>query len=182
MTEVIQCPQCQRQLRVPEELRGKAVKCPSCSHTFTAPLAGAADTPAVPPPPPGQHDAEEPPRPSTRRPRPPQEDYGEEPGADYDDEPWIRRRLDAVPHRGGLILTLGILSLVCCGIICGPIAWVMGNNDMREIRAGRMDPEGEGLTNAGRICGIVGTCLGIVGLICGVIQFAAMLATQGRLR
>jgi len=181
MTEVIQCPQCQRQLRVPEELRGKAVKCPSCSHTFTAPLAGAAETLAVPPPPPDQHYAEEPPRPNTRRPRSPQEDDAEEPGDDYDDEPPMRRRRDAVPHRGGLILTLGILSLVCCWPICGPIAWVMANNDLREIRAGCMDPEGEGLTNAGRICGIVGICLGIVGLICGAIQFAAMIATKGRL-
>ncbi|MBN2182674.1 MAG: hypothetical protein JW715_12250, partial [Sedimentisphaerales bacterium] len=47
------------------------------------------------------------------------------------------------PHRGTLILILGILGLVCC-VICGIIAWVMGNTDLREIDAGRMDPSGRG--------------------------------------
>ena len=49
------------------------------------------------------------------------------------------------PHRGGLILALGILGLVCC-FICGIIAWVMGSNDLKEMAAGRMDPSGQGLT------------------------------------
>jgi hypothetical protein len=43
-----------------------------------------------------------------------------------------------------------------CGIL-GPVAWIMGHIDLGEMRAGRMDPSGEGLTNAGRICGIVAT-------------------------
>ncbi|MCP4607965.1 MAG: DUF4190 domain-containing protein [Planctomycetes bacterium] len=68
------------------------------------------------------------------------------------------------PHRGVLILVLGILGIVCC-FICGIIAWVMGNNDMREIDAGRMDPTGRGLTQAGKICGIVGVILAIVGIV-----------------
>ena len=62
------------------------------------------------------------------------------------------------PHRGGVVLTLGILGLVLC-VICGIIAWVMGKNDLREIDAGTMDPAGRGLTNAGKICGIVGIVL-----------------------
>jgi len=65
------------------------------------------------------------------------------------------------PHRGVAVLVLGILGLVLC-FICGIIAWVMGNNDLREIQAGRMDPSGLGLTKAGRICGMIGTILGIV--------------------
>lgn len=65
------------------------------------------------------------------------------------------------PHRGVLILILGILSIVCC-FICGIIAWVMGNNDLKEIAAGRMDPAGEGMTKAGKICGIVGIAIQIV--------------------
>lgn len=65
------------------------------------------------------------------------------------------------PHRGTLILVLGILSIVCC-FICGIIAWVMGNKDLKEMAAGRMDPAGRGLTNAGKICGIVGIVVQIV--------------------
>jgi len=68
------------------------------------------------------------------------------------------------PHRGGLILAFGILGLVCC-FICGIIAWVMGSNDLKEMAAGRMDPAGQGLTQAGKICGIVSVILQIVGFI-----------------
>jgi len=55
------------------------------------------------------------------------------------------------------------------GFILGPIAWIMGNNDLKGIRAGQMDPEGESLTNIGRILGMVATILTIVAvvLICG---------------
>ena len=69
-----------------------------------------------------------------------------------------------IPHRGVLILVLGILGIVCC-FICGIVAWVMGNNDMREIDAGRMDPTGRGLTQAGKICGMVGVILSIVAIV-----------------
>jgi hypothetical protein len=73
------------------------------------------------------------------------------------------------PHRGGLVLALGILGIVCC-FICGIIAWVMGNNDMREMDAGRMDPSGRGLTQAGKICGIVSIILQIMGIIIGFLM------------
>ena len=75
------------------------------------------------------------------------------------------------PHRGVLILVLGILGIVCC-FICGIIAWVMGNNDLRKIDAGRMDPSGRGLTQAGKICGIVSVALQIVGLIIWLLMMA----------
>ena len=64
-------------------------------------------------------------------------------------------------HRGGAVLALGIIGIVLC-FICGIIAWIMGNNDLRQMRAGTMDRRGEGLTQAGRICGIVGTILGVL--------------------
>ena len=74
---------------------------------------------------------------------------------------------------------LGILGQVLCGPILGPIAWIMGQMDMNEIRSGRMNPEGEGLTNAGRICGIIATILSIVGLVIwGSLFFAAVLTAQ----
>jgi predicted Zn finger-like uncharacterized protein len=70
MPETITCPQCSRELRVPESLLGKKVKCPGCGTTFTAPAAGAAlpdeglaapsapspggEAPPAPPPPGGR--------------------------------------------------------------------------------------------------------------------------------
>ena len=79
------------------------------------------------------------------------------------------------PHRGTAILVLGIVGLVvgllgsfCCGIfgiagcVCGIIAWVMGNKDLKEMAAGRMDPSGRGTTQAGKICGIISVILAIV--------------------
>ncbi len=81
------------------------------------------------------------------------------------------------PHRGGVILTLGILGIVCC-FICGIIAWVMGNSDLREMAAGRMDRSGQGLTQAGKICGMISVIFWIVAL---VIQLIAMILGVGML-
>jgi hypothetical protein len=36
MPEVVTCPKCERQLRVPDELIGQRVKCPTCGPNFTA--------------------------------------------------------------------------------------------------------------------------------------------------
>ena len=68
------------------------------------------------------------------------------------------------PHRGTLILVLGILSLTMCSIFTGIPAWIMGKGDLKKIGAGVMDPEGGGMSKAGMICGIIATILGV---ICG---------------
>jgi hypothetical protein len=147
MPEVIKCPGCQRHLQVPENYGGETVQCPKCARTFVAFAQPAAPPPLRREQPPYL----EPPRPPDR-----EDDYDEF-GDDYSG---VHSRRDYFPHRGTTILSLGILSLIppCCPIL-GPIAWYMGNADLREMRAGRMDPEGEGYTNAGRICGIVATCI-----------------------
>ena len=62
------------------------------------------------------------------------------------------------------VLVLGILSLVVCGIL-GPIAWKLGNDELAAISAGRRPRENVGMAQAGRICGIVGTCLLGLGLL-----------------
>lgn len=72
------------------------------------------------------------------------------------------------PHRGTMILVLGILGVLLCQIL-GIIAWVMGKNDLRAMDAGQMDPEGRGLTQAGKILGIVATILLCVGLVISII-------------
>lgn len=74
------------------------------------------------------------------------------------------------PHRGTLILVLGILSLVICAPL-GIAAWVMGAGDLKQMDAGTMDPAGRGTTQAGKICGMIGTILLILGLIFFVIAF-----------
>jgi len=77
------------------------------------------------------------------------------------------------PHRGVLILVFGVLGLVVCQLL-SPFAWIMGKADMDAIDQGRMDPEGRGLTQAGMICGIVGTIILILSLVAvaGVLLFA----------
>jgi hypothetical protein len=85
------------------------------------------------------------------------------------------------PHRGTLILVLGILGLVVCGPLA-IVAWVMGSGDLKQIDAGTMDPAGRGTTQAGKICGIIGTILLIVSIIAVGIFFifgvGAAIATQ----
>ncbi|MCU0728153.1 MAG: GYF domain-containing protein [Planctomycetes bacterium] len=76
------------------------------------------------------------------------------------------------PHRGGAVLVLGILGILVC-VICGIVAWVMGNTDLAKMREGRMDRTGEGMTQAGRILGIVSVVLGIIGLVVAVIVLSA---------
>ncbi len=73
------------------------------------------------------------------------------------------------PHRGVLILVLGIVGLAIC-FPCGIIAWVLASGDLKQIEAGTMDPTGRGLTQAGRILGIITTALVILGFIFGVVM------------
>jgi hypothetical protein len=72
------------------------------------------------------------------------------------------------PHRGVLVLVLGILSIVFCQIL-GPFAWLMGKGDLAKINSGQMDPAGRDLTKAGMICGIIGSVLFVLGLVLAVL-------------
>ncbi len=201
LVQIINCPSCTRKLRVPEDLLGKQVRCPTCGHTFTATLthesvtappaapdalakklspedagsapAAAGEVPAVA----SQADSAaktseqndfrpcpycgENIRLAATRCRYCGEAVGEE--EEEDDRPWERSRrrtrLDAEPHRGTLVLVFGILSLVMGGIglPLGIVAMVMGRNDLKKMDAKMMDPEGRSLTQAGWVCGIIGT-------------------------
>jgi len=77
----------------------------------------------------------------------------------------------AKPHRGVLILMLGILGLTICGLIGIPAAF-MGMADLREMSSGRMDPSGKGLTIAGMVMGWV--CVGLFALGILFFVFAAL--------
>ncbi len=82
------------------------------------------------------------------------------------------------PHRGGVILALGIIGLVVC-VITGIIAWVMGSSDLREMREGLRDPAGEGLTRAGMICGIISVAINVLVLIIWIFAVAIGAASGG---
>lgn len=74
------------------------------------------------------------------------------------------------PHRGTLILVLGILGFFVC-FICGIVAWVMGNDDIRQMDAGQMDPAGRDLTQAGRVIGMIVVILNVVALVVAILFF-----------
>ena len=55
-----------------------------------------------------------------------------------------------------MIQIMGILAFIpVFGLpfILGPIAWIMGRNDLAEMDAGRMDPAGRQATQTGKTCG-----------------------------
>jgi len=99
------------------------------------------------------------------------------------------QRLGAAPHvghdtyvlppRSGTILVLGILSLIVCGFL-GPIAWSMGNEELRRIDAGQVDPSTRSNVSAGRVCGIISTVLLILGAMFFVTMFASVGSHHGR--
>ena len=61
-------------------------------------------------------------------------------------------------------LILGILGIVCCGLLA-PVAWVMGSQELKAIKAGTSAASGEGLAKAGMILGIIGTVLLLFGIL-----------------
>ncbi|MEK9633677.1 MAG: hypothetical protein VW622_07545 [Opitutae bacterium] len=45
----------------------------------------------------------------------------------------------------------------------------MGSGDLKAMDAGTMDPAGRGNTNAGKICGIIGCVLSVLGIVVQII-------------
>jgi len=233
MPTITTCPSCNGALRLPDELAGQRVRCPTCQTIFDAasrpgapppapvPAApeperplwkdlqleldkGDPDTPQsapAPEPPPAPAPAraprlvgavevkpagdDEPAASPPRRPEPPPGPEDRERPAEDDEDyprrsPYGPRRRDTEPHRGVLVLVLGIISLVfvlfsmcyglgiLVGLPLGVTAWILGTGDLRKIKNQQMDEEGLGMTQAGWICGIIGTILhSLVLLSCG---------------
>ena len=119
MSQLIACPECSKQLQVPENLLGQKVQCPECKHAFTAVLPEIEIAPAPSRPVRATEsktpawdkkkrtdDREEDDDRSERRRKRRDEDDDDE----ADDRP--RRRASYSPHRGGMILAFGIIGLV----------------------------------------------------------------------
>ena len=131
MPTVAHC-QCGQEMQILDEDFGVPVECPGCGRSVVVHQGSAA---AIPAPPPG-------PPPTS-------------PPATVDYTAGVR------PHRGAMVLVFGILGLVapCVGIVFAILAWVMANNDLRQMTDGTMDRSGEGLTRAAKVLGIIGVAL-----------------------
>ncbi len=60
-----------------------------------------------------------------------------------------------------LILIFAILGWVACPIFA-PVAWIMGQSDVREMRRGLMDDSGMSLTQAGMVLGMIETIFALL--------------------
>jgi hypothetical protein len=190
MAVLVACPQCAVTLDVPESLLGQKVRCATCSTVFEARRQelsppGADAPPAPTEPERGIEDTDRHERRSRR--------WGSDDADadDYDLDDPRRRRRDLEPHRGGTVLTFGILSiclglLICAllGIGLGIPAITMGRTDLRKIREGTMDADGAGQTQVGLILGCVGLGLGILQLLaCGAyFLFIAVMMGSGKMK
>jgi predicted Zn finger-like uncharacterized protein len=187
MPVLIDCDRCQRKVRVQEANLGKKVRCPACGHTFLAHWESDPEDATAP------EDAQE----ATRR--------GGSRQAESDDDAYaVQREVRRVrprrrpvsdgydededrpqlrPHRGALILTLGILSLIfscipLAGWILGAFAMSMGSADERLMEERLMRRSGRGMTKAGQICGIIGVFLSTVSFIINVVLFVQRLGAH----
>lgn len=166
MPLTIKCPNCMRALDVPDEAAGKLVRCPGCQEAFAlaSPSAISPSTEGVTaqPLPPASWDQDGERRrreeaEAAERRRREVEDYDR-----YRSEPMIiGSDAPGMPHRGAVILTLGILSL--CFFCFFPVSWVLGgvaismaNTDLMQIARRHMDPAGRGITQTGKTLATIG--------------------------
>jgi hypothetical protein len=71
-----------------------------------------------------------------------------------------------------MILVFGLLGWFFCAIF-SIMAWVMGSADLREMRAGRMDRSGMGMTQAGMVIGMIHCILCLLGILFFFLAVAA---------
>lgn len=163
MPSTIECPLCKRTLNLPEDGAGLPVRCPKCYGVFTLDAPAAVTTNPKPAPVLPQHCA-----PATDGDEEARQRYRDDDEDEFDDFHRVHNyRLHIRPHRSGTIQSLGILSIVFCwmapiGGILGLIGVILGGDDLSEIAAGRMDPEGRSVTQTGRTCSIIGLVLSSV--------------------
>jgi hypothetical protein len=202
MSAIVNCPECRRALQVPDDFFGQKVQCPDCRHTFVAAppeaaiqVAPPASAPASAPP---VWEKDESPRDDRDRADDDRDDRRDD--DDLDDlRIGGRRDSNLDPDRGGVILALGIVSLVLSffsfmlyivpiwiiPIILGVIGWIMGHRDLRAMKEGTMDRSNQVMTLIGMILSIVGVGISVcVALLSCVVAgfFGIMicgLAAQG---
>lgn len=84
--------------------------------------------------------------------------------------------------QGTAILIMGILSLpllcACVGGILGIVAWVMGNNAIKEIDANPAAYSNRSTVQIGRVLGIVATCLWVVTIVIRIVMAVLVMASS----
>jgi hypothetical protein len=118
MNETLTCFACGRALHVPDDLRGQAVKCPACHHTFTAPEAGFDSVPPASSTPPFED-------PSPRRPILYPE-TGIDPERPYHSEANNAAFPDAAPWRGEYAKPAKVQAIAIMTLVGGIIALLAG--------------------------------------------------------
>ena len=153
------CNQCSNFLSVPDEHADKKARCPSCQEINSIPTStvGPAAGPGISYPDAGAEKQSDNPfeKPIAPTPAAVGSAYAQQmQPAQHGMHGHLR------PHRGSLVLTMGILAWVCnFFLIPGILAWVWGQSDLKKMKAGIMDPSGYGTTQAGMIIGIISTLL-----------------------
>ena len=176
------CQGCQKTLRVPDKFAGRKAKCPKCQTILQVP-AGEEAVETVEPlsvqPPiasssnpfaaldnsgPSQSSRGQGSIPNRSPVNPYNTPHPQSPG---------RQRSSGEPHRGGIILGLGIASVVLCNFcfIPGAVALILGFIDLGAMKNGRMDNEGYGLTLAGVILGGIMTVISALGFFLYLLIF-----------
>jgi TRAP-type C4-dicarboxylate transport system permease small subunit len=79
------------------------------------------------------------------------------------------------PSQATTALVLGIVGVILCGVLA-PFAWVIGSKEVKAIDAGRRDPSNRGVATAGKILGIVGTVLLVVGVLVTLFVLLGLVA------
>jgi hypothetical protein len=155
----VSCPRCRRTLDVAGLTTDALAHCPACQHEFRAGPGPAAIQTGQ-----GRVDA------------PPLAELVDEPEPSRARERGrLRPRRDGQlkPHRGPMILVMGVASFVVAPLLLGPATWILARNDLREMHAGRMDTAGRDQTRIGQLCGVLSTllCTLVIFLLCGRVVF-----------
>jgi hypothetical protein len=78
---------------------------------------------------------------------------------------------------GTTVLILGVLSLAVCQFL-GPAAWIMGNRAIADIDSNPGAYTNRGSVQAGRICGIISSCLIILAVVFVAVALIAVSAAN----
>jgi hypothetical protein len=165
MSIELNCTGCGQMLRVADEHAGKKARCPACGTIVEVP-SSAADLPPggdSSSPFAGPFEPASKPNPFADRPEQTPNPYSSP------SQPAVSPGGYQRAHRGGMILTFGIIGVLCC-MPLGIAAWVMGASDLAEIRAGRMDPAGMDTTRVGMILGMVSVGIAVLSVLAQVLM------------
>lgn len=152
------CSQCGQPLRVGDESAGLQARCPSCGVVTNIPASSTA-------------------RFADRSREPAAENPYASPGLESWNQTENPARLPT--YRGAVVLALGILSVVCFPLL-GPVAWIIGYNDLKRMRVGERAAEDEAPTRAGMILGMISSSfLLIIAAGCAVVYVLTLLTRVG---